>query len=74
MTKTIVFDLHFTKTAIQPITERGRAFLKSVANTISADFATPANYHAAAEAGLHMTFESAFVRDWVTQQISKGGS
>lgn len=64
MVKTITFDLHFTKTVIEPLTDRGREFLETVADT---DHATPTNYAAAIEAGLHMTFETTSVRDWVTQ-------
>lgn len=66
MVKTIVFDLHFGDYRIIPLTEAGQAFLKTVDGN-----STPANYAAATEAGLHTTFETAFVRDQVTQQTKE---
>jgi hypothetical protein len=63
MVKTIVFDLHFTATGIEPLTDAGRDFVRMACQKS----ATPANYDAAIDAGLHVTFENDHVRDWVTQ-------
>jgi hypothetical protein len=67
MVKTIVFDLHFTSTNIEPLTDAGRDFVTRAARNISGHTATPDNYTAAINAGLHVTFENAAVRDWATQ-------
>jgi hypothetical protein len=60
----MTFDLHFTATVIQPLTQAGKKFL----GTGLYPSATPTNYKRAVAAGLHVSFETAPIRDWVTQQ------
>lgn len=62
MVKELTFDLHFTATVIKPLTTAGLKFCQAH------DEATPAMYQAAVDAGLHVRFENAFVRDWVTER------
>ena len=62
MTKTLPFDLHFTDTEVVAVSPRGRAFL-GVADITSRQMRNL--YLAAIEAGLHVRFETAAVRDLV---------
>jgi hypothetical protein len=62
MEEYMTFDLHFTDSDIKPLTQKGREFLAPVSRIR----ATPNNYQVAVDQGLHVSFENAGVRDWVT--------
>jgi hypothetical protein len=62
MVKELTFDLHFTDISVQPLTDAGWDFYRVHGNAV-----TPAMYREAIDAGLHVRFEDAFVRDWLTK-------
>lgn len=62
MTKSLLFDLHFTDTEVVALSLRGRDFL-AAANITSRRMQTL--YRQAVESGLHVRFENAAVRDLV---------
>lgn len=64
MTKELIFDLHFYETVIQPSTIIGWGFCKAYGYTVS-----PEKYQKAVDAGLHVRFESASVRDMLASNL-----
>ena len=62
MTKSLLFDIHFTDTEVIALSHRGRDFLATADITSRR---MRALYRRAVEAGLHVRFENATVRDAV---------